>query len=540
MYPPPKDIKKDWKIDPTGKNEYRYWNGQKWTDHVANNEQRSIDPIKTPPPPLDDIDEDDDIYDDDIYEDNVNDNIYNNDIDEDNVDDDIYEDDIEDDIYEDDIVEDNEEQHIPVSKTRRTFINRSNSISNEDEDDTRIRRESLPSQNKDNSGRWKINTNSTNNNNYNNHSLCDVAIEGPQPQRRISVFFRLILAIPHFIALSFLGIGAAIFLIIAWFSALFTGRVPDGIASYLENFLHWNLRVQGYLFLLTDVYPPFTLGPANYPISLRLERSESLSRLNVLFRYFFMMPLGFIVEFFLYGAFTLFGFIAWVATLVRGELPEFFANPLSVLLRYVSQVYAFNYLLVDDFPLPSNLSNELVENYQDQHAVRKGLGWLAASGLMTGILSFVILTTEVSGAVNSSFNTGAYGSAISSTGSLSNSSNTTTNTPGSFCTNYSIVNKNLTNLGTLLTNGTSNLSQLDSDMKTIKLDIERLDQSSPPSIKNDINIMYQSVIDLANNVPLSQSQVENFLNKANNISIANNNNLSASNAIMNYLSSNCS
>ena len=43
---------------------------------------------------------------------------------------------------------------------------------------------------------------------------------------RLTVFFRLILLIPHVIVTSLYGIVAFIAVVIAWFAALFTGRVP--------------------------------------------------------------------------------------------------------------------------------------------------------------------------------------------------------------------------------------------------------------------------------------------------------------------------
>lgn len=70
-----------------------------------------------------------------------------------------------------------------------------------------------------------------------------------------------LLAIPHYILLFFLAIGAIIAVIIAWFAILFTGRYPRGIFDYVEGVLRWENRVTAYAFtLVTDQYPPFRLG----------------------------------------------------------------------------------------------------------------------------------------------------------------------------------------------------------------------------------------------------------------------------------------
>jgi hypothetical protein len=70
-----------------------------------------------------------------------------------------------------------------------------------------------------------------------------------------------LLAVPHYVALFFLGITAAIGVVVAWFSVLFTGRYPRAIFGFVEGVLRWALRVEAYAFLLvTDRYPPFSLA----------------------------------------------------------------------------------------------------------------------------------------------------------------------------------------------------------------------------------------------------------------------------------------
>ena len=69
-----------------------------------------------------------------------------------------------------------------------------------------------------------------------------------------------LLAIPHYVVLFFLTIGAVFAAIGAWFAILFTGRYPRGLFDYIEGVLRWHNRVVGYAFaLITDRYPPFRL-----------------------------------------------------------------------------------------------------------------------------------------------------------------------------------------------------------------------------------------------------------------------------------------
>ncbi|HSK27276.1 MAG TPA: DUF4389 domain-containing protein [Jiangellales bacterium] len=69
-----------------------------------------------------------------------------------------------------------------------------------------------------------------------------------------------LLAIPHYVVLAVLAIGAVLAVIVAWFAILFTGRYPRALFDYVVGVGRWALRVQAYAFLLlTDRYPPFSL-----------------------------------------------------------------------------------------------------------------------------------------------------------------------------------------------------------------------------------------------------------------------------------------
>ncbi len=68
------------------------------------------------------------------------------------------------------------------------------------------------------------------------------------------------LAIPHYVVLAFLFVGALFAWLWAWLVILFTGRYPEGVFRYMEGVLAWALRVEAYAtFLVTDRYPPFAL-----------------------------------------------------------------------------------------------------------------------------------------------------------------------------------------------------------------------------------------------------------------------------------------
>jgi hypothetical protein len=88
------------------------------------------------------------------------------------------------------------------------------------------------------------------------------AVEWPTgPRNRLSIGLRIFYVIPHVIVLVFLNIAWILTSIVAWFAILFTGRYPGGLYGFAVGVLRWDLRVEAYLLLMRDEYPPFTLSP---------------------------------------------------------------------------------------------------------------------------------------------------------------------------------------------------------------------------------------------------------------------------------------
>lgn len=81
----------------------------------------------------------------------------------------------------------------------------------------------------------------------------------PEQSDRLTVGFRLILVIPHVVVLLFMLLAWLATAIIAWFAILFTGRYPGGLFRFGVGVMRWTLRVQAYLYLMRDEYPPFSL-----------------------------------------------------------------------------------------------------------------------------------------------------------------------------------------------------------------------------------------------------------------------------------------
>lgn len=88
-------------------------------------------------------------------------------------------------------------------------------------------------------------------------------LDYPDVRRDLSRWLPLVkwlLAIPHYVVLAVLAVGAIFAVLIAWFAIVVTGRYPRALFDYVVGVGRWALRVQAYASLLiTDQYPPFSL-----------------------------------------------------------------------------------------------------------------------------------------------------------------------------------------------------------------------------------------------------------------------------------------
>jgi Domain of unknown function (DUF4389) len=176
-----------------------------------------------------------------------------------------------------------------------------------------------------------------------------VAFAEPAPQNRLTVLVRIILAIPHLVVLYALSIAAQVVLIICWFAALFLGRLPEGLGDFLAGYLRWVARVQAYLLLLTDRYPPFALGEEDYPVQILL-RPGPLNRLAVFFRIILAIPASLLAALVTLGMETIVLFVTWLIVLITGRMPSSLYEAFAAGLRYYLRHTGYLFLLTGTYP----------------------------------------------------------------------------------------------------------------------------------------------------------------------------------------------
>jgi hypothetical protein len=165
---------------------------------------------------------------------------------------------------------------------------------------------------------------------------------------RLTVFFRLFLLIPHMFVLWLYGIFAQIVTVIAWFAALFTGRVPDGLHGMIADYTRYSLHVTAYGAIMADPFPPF-FGGGEYPVDVQIDPPAPQGRLGVFFRFFLALPCLFVANA-LQALLWLIAIGCWFVALVTGRVPEGLQTVGIFCLRFTVRTNAYLMLVNPRYP----------------------------------------------------------------------------------------------------------------------------------------------------------------------------------------------
>lgn len=184
-----------------------------------------------------------------------------------------------------------------------------------------------------------------------NQYPADIQVDPPLPQSRLTVFFRIFLVIPHAIILGLLMYVVTFVSLIAWVAILVTGSYPRGLYGFTAGVFRWYVRYTGYAYLLTDRYPPFSMDQlGDYPIRFAMiEQVDGRNRLTVFFRYILIIPHLIILWLLTYVLMVVL-FFAWIMALFTGSVPAGLHQFIEGYMRWLTRVYAYGSLLIDDYP----------------------------------------------------------------------------------------------------------------------------------------------------------------------------------------------
>jgi len=175
-----------------------------------------------------------------------------------------------------------------------------------------------------------------------------VSFAPPEPQNRLTVGFRFLLAVPHILFFLVLVLVAEVVVTVGWFAALILGRLPDGLFDLLSGVVRYATRLYAYNLLVTDRYPPFSEKESDYPVEVEFTRSR-LNRLAVLFRIFLVLPAALLAGVVTSGL-SIAAFFIWLVVLVTGRMPRSLFEGVAATLRYQTRYYAYLALVTPAYP----------------------------------------------------------------------------------------------------------------------------------------------------------------------------------------------
>lgn len=176
-----------------------------------------------------------------------------------------------------------------------------------------------------------------------------LAVTDDLRRSRLTVFFRLLLTLPHFVWLILWGIVAVLAGIVGWFATLVLGRLPRPLHRFLAAYVRYSTHVAAFLFLTANPFPGFTGTPGRYTVDPELPEPERQKRLVTFFRLFLAFP-AFAVSGSLYTLAFVAAFFSWFVALALGRMPRSFREAQAYALRYGVQVNAYLWLLTSRYP----------------------------------------------------------------------------------------------------------------------------------------------------------------------------------------------
>lgn len=197
-----------------------------------------------------------------------------------------------------------------------------------------------------------------------------LTVEDDLRRNRVTVFLRVILAVPHVIWVVLWSIVMAVVAVASWVATLVAGRLPDPLHRFATAYIRYVTHVGAYVFLIANPYPGFSGEEGDYPIDVRLPPPEPQERWKTFLRLPLAIPalllasaLGGAGALRFYGGrggrfrgggggalLAVTGLLGWFASLGRGAMPKGLRDAGAYSLGYTAQVYAYLFLVTERYP----------------------------------------------------------------------------------------------------------------------------------------------------------------------------------------------
>ena len=231
------------------------------------------------------------------------------------------------------------------------------------------------------------------------HRSVRLIVRDDLERTRLTVFFRILLALPVLVWVVLRGIAAFLVGFVNWIAVLVQGEVPDSLHDFVASYVRYSTQVSAYVFLAADPYPWFRCQ-ADYPIDLEIDPPVRQGRWGGFFRVVLALPAlllatalggGFATGSSSQGSWTASSsgsedalwwnvssaggvaaaaaLLAWFAILARGRAPRGLRDLTAFTLGYAAQAGAYLFLLTPRYPTSDP---ERAEPYSElpEHPVR--------------------------------------------------------------------------------------------------------------------------------------------------------------------------
>lgn len=184
---------------------------------------------------------------------------------------------------------------------------------------------------------------------------ADLRLDAPLKVANWRPLVHWLLGLPHLIIAYALQYAGMVVAVISWFSIVFTGSLPAGLANFQCLVIRYNARANSYAYWLREDYPPFefsTAGPDPGTDPLRVDFAPALTdrnRLTVALRLIVAIPALIFGAVLWIGAFVAL-VVGFFAVLFTGSWPEGLRGFVVGASRYWVRLSAYVGLLTDEYP----------------------------------------------------------------------------------------------------------------------------------------------------------------------------------------------
>jgi Domain of unknown function (DUF4389) len=205
-----------------------------------------------------------------------------------------------------------------------------------------------------------------------------LVVEDDLRRNRLTVFFRLILAIPHLIWVFLWSIAIVFVGIATWVATLVRGRPPTSLHGWASAYVRYLSHLNAYLWLVANPYPGFVGEEGEYPVDVILPPPGPQPRWKTLLRVLLAIPAillslavggrfsfggsfgrtggttsrGYSSSFsgFSGGLATVSSVLGWFASVAQGRMPKGLRDAGAYSVGYSAQVLAYLLFVTDRYP----------------------------------------------------------------------------------------------------------------------------------------------------------------------------------------------